>query len=331
VFRASSGQTACDRGVIASSRDSTRTRAVGALRIADARGQRAQQGFTTIRAIDCVGLGLIALLILGASVSRISGGVAMDIRFSQPHLRRLAGLDVWAATYDEVASAIADALLQRDHAKIAFCNAHVINVAFRDPHFRQALAACTVLPDGVGVDLGSRLIYGEPFPANLNGTDFVPRFLAGHRGALKVRLIGARPGVAERAAQALREMTPRHDIAVVSDGYFDDAGERDILSSLAADPADILLVAMGNPRQEIWMTEMISASHARIVFGVGALFDFLAGEVPRAPMIWRRLRLEWAFRLLVEPGRLWRRYLVGNPEFLLRIFRIWWHGGERLR
>jgi exopolysaccharide biosynthesis WecB/TagA/CpsF family protein len=255
----------------------------------------------------------------------------MVIRSSLPHLRRLAGLDIWAATYDEVVRALDDAVMQRDHAKIAFCNAHVVNVAFREPRFRQALSACTVLPDGLGVDLASRLIYGEPFPANLNGTDFVPRFLSGHRGALKVRLIGARPGVAERAASTLRSLASRHDIAVVSDGYFDAAGERDILASLAADPADILLVAMGNPRQEIWMTETITASHTRIVLGVGALFDFLAGEVPRAPMIWRRLRLEWAFRLLVEPGRLWRRYLVGNPEFLLRIARIWWRGGERLR
>ncbi len=255
----------------------------------------------------------------------------MDLRIPYPHLRRLAGVDIWAATYDEVRLAIDEALAHGDHTKIAFCNAHVINVAMRDARFREALARCTVLPDGIGVDLGSRLMYGEPFPANLNGTDLVPRLLSGQLAAAKVRLIGARPGVAERAAQALRAFAPALDIAVLSDGYFDAAGERDILARLAEEPADILLVAMGNPRQEIWMAESITPDHARIVMGVGALFDFLAGEVPRAPMLWRRLRLEWAFRLMMEPGRLWRRYVVGNPAFLIRMLRIWWNGGERLR
>ena len=84
---------------------------------------------------------------------------------------------------------------------------------------------------------------------------------------------------------------------------------------------DILLVAMGVPRQEFWIAKNITSSHCTLPIAVGALLDFLSGSVPRAPAWMRRLRLEWVFRLIVEPGRLWRRYVLGNPVFLARVVR----------
>ena len=78
---------------------------------------------------------------------------------------------------------------------------------------------------------------------------------------------------------------------------------------------------MGVPRQELWIARHIDARHCTLPIAVGALLDFLSGTVPRAPLWMRQLRLEWLFRLWVEPGRLWRRYVVGNPLFLLRVIR----------
>ncbi|MEI6414577.1 MAG: WecB/TagA/CpsF family glycosyltransferase [Pseudomonadota bacterium] len=89
---------------------------------------------------------------------------------------------------------------------------------------------------------------------------------------------------------------------------------------------DVLLVALGAPRQEAWIQQHMEATGATLVMAVGGLFDFYSGRIPRAPLWMRRLGLEWVFRLLQEPGRLWRRYLLGNLVFLFRIARDWWSG-----
>ena len=94
-----------------------------------------------------------------------------------------------------------------------------------------------------------------------------------------------------------------------------------ILERIEALRPDILLVAMGVPRQEFWIAKNITPRHCTLPMAVGALLDFLSGTVPRAPAWMRRLRLEWVFRLIIEPGRLWRRYILGNPVFLARVVR----------
>src|SRR6185295_17459653 len=95
------------------------------------------------------------------------------------------------------------------------------------------------------------------------------------------------------------------------------------VAEIKASGADLLLVAMGNPAQEFWIERHLAATGCRLGIAVGALFDFLAERVSRAPMGLRRLRLEWLYRLALEPGRLWRRYLIGNPLFLARLTREW--------
>lgn len=101
-----------------------------------------------------------------------------------------------------------------------------------------------------------------------------------------------------------------------------------IVAKIVASKADVLLVAMGNPLQELWLAEHLQATGCRLGIGVGALFDFLSGDVARAPLWVREARLEWVYRLLLEPGRLWHRYLVGNPVFLMRVLGQWWSGAR---
>ena len=98
--------------------------------------------------------------------------------------------------------------------------------------------------------------------------------------------------------------------------------------SFAARSADVLLVAMGNPKQELFIQEHLAATGCILGIGVGALFDFLAGNVPRATARVQRWRLEWLYRLVQEPRRLAGRYLVGIPVFLTRILRQWWSGAR---
>lgn len=238
-----------------------------------------------------------------------------------PARRDIGGIGVAVLDRAEALSRLGAAFAGRNHVKLAFCNANLVNLAADDPLLRQALREFLVLADGIGVDLASRLLYGVPFPANLNGTDFIPALLAAQSRPLDVALIGGRPGVAERAAECFAQLHPRHRFTVLSHGYFAPAEEAALLDRLLEAPPDLLLVAFGNPLQERWIAEKITGRHALVAAGIGALFDFLAGEIERAPATIRQLRLEWAYRLAREPARLWRRYLLGNPLFLLRVLR----------
>lgn len=234
--------------------------------------------------------------------------------------RRILKVDVAALNRDAAIGLIERLVKERRFTKIGFLNAHVANTAQTDEQFRQVLEGFLVLPDGIGVDIASRLLYGESFPANLNGTDFVPDLLRGIPDALNVGLVGATRTNIEAACDRLVRLAPQHRYHIVSDGFFSADGEAAILQQLIQLQPDILLVAMGVPRQEFWV-DRLSASHATVPMAVGALFDFLSGAVPRAPEWMRRTRLEWLFRLILEPERLWRRYVLGNPVFLMHLVR----------
>ncbi|OCP04912.1 MULTISPECIES: WecB/TagA/CpsF family glycosyltransferase [unclassified Ensifer] len=204
----------------------------------------------------------------------------------------------------------------------SFLNANNANLMMRDGDYRDVLNRQIVLPDGHGIDIASYLFHGSMFPANLNGTDFVPALLTFIERPLRVAMIGARPNVLARAAENFRKHTPWHEFLPVSDGFFDRERSSEILADVRAREADILLVAMGSPGQEKWVDAHVGPQDARLVITVGALFDFVAEEFPRAPRFLRRLRLEWFFRLAIEPRRMWRRYVLGNPLFLCHVL---WH------
>jgi exopolysaccharide biosynthesis WecB/TagA/CpsF family protein len=218
-------------------------------------------------------------------------------------------------------------LYERDRpALVAYANAHTLNLASRDSGYRAVLrSADMVLNDGAGLAIAGRL-FGRPFPANLNGSDFNPVILeeAAARG-WPVYFLGARPGVAEEAARRLSERMPRLRVAGTRDGYFPDDDSDQVAREIAATGAGILMVAMGNPRQETWLNRHLEATGVRVGIGVGAFLDFSAGVVPRAPAWMNRLWLEWLYRLLQEPRRMWRRYVLGNPLFLARVL------GARIR
>ena len=235
--------------------------------------------------------------------------------------RSILGIRVAMLRREQAISLLSRVLREGIFTKITFLNAHNANIAFSDSEFAAALDDFLVLADGVGVDLAARWLYGAPFPDNLNGTDFVPALLQASERPLTVALLGAKRANAERAAQRLAEIAPQHRFVVVHDGFFTAAEEPGIVANIGALRPDVLLVAMGVPRQEFWIERNLGPVHCTMPIAVGALLDFLSGAVPRAPLWMRQLRLEWLFRLVIEPGRLWRRYIVGNPLFLFRVLR----------
>jgi exopolysaccharide biosynthesis WecB/TagA/CpsF family protein len=225
---------------------------------------------------------------------------------------------------DATTDAAIAALLDSPHARarVHFLNAHCANVARRDPEYRAALASADfLLPDGVGIDLAARLA-GERLRENLNGTDFTPALLraAAARG-LSVYLFGGTPGTADAAAETLCWRIPGLRIAGTRDGYAGALDDAAAVAAINASGGDIVLVAMGVPRQDTWIASQADRLHARLTLGVGALFDFLAGHVRRAPEAVRGLRLEWAWRLAQEPRRMAGRYIVGNLTFMAAAVR----------
>ena len=222
----------------------------------------------------------------------------------------------WTEALDELTLTLG---ADRPPRIINFLNANNANLAVRNPAYRLGLARSEVLPDGVGVDIASKALYGAAFPANLNGTDLVPALLVHVTRPLRIALIGARADVLAKAVECFAVATPWHSFHAVADGYFDLGQSSDVLARLEAVAPDITLVALGSPAQEVWINDHIGPGHGKLVFGVGALFDFVSGHVPRAPKMVRDLRLEWVYRLILEPGRLWRRYIIGNPVFLFNV------------
>lgn len=204
---------------------------------------------------------------------------------------------------------------------VAIANANTLNIARGNARYRQVLSRFMVFNDGIGVDLASRMRYGKAFPDNLNGTDLVPAYLAQSALKLRIFMLGAKPCVIQRAFDAARRRFPRHEWLGFRDGYFKWEDEGTLCAHIRDMKPDLLLVAMGNPLQEFWIDRCAARTGAGLCVGVGALFDFLAGEVDRAPLWIRCLRIEWVFRLAQEPGRLWRRYLIGNLTFLWHSWR----------
>ncbi|PJE29216.1 polymer biosynthesis protein, WecB/TagA/CpsF family [Pseudooceanicola antarcticus] len=231
---------------------------------------------------------------------------------------RLFGLDIVDATTDAVITRL---LQPGRRTRLAFLNAHCGNIAARNPTYRDALVtAGMILPDGIGVEMAARMS-GQSLTENLNGTDFTPRLLqAAARRGLSVFLLGGQPGVAAEAAERLGRDIPGLKIAGTRDGYDGMTDENAAVAAVNASGADILLVALGVPFQDNWLAKHEARLSPRITMGVGALLDFLAGRVKRAPAIVRKARAEWAWRLAMEPRRMARRYLIGNFAFLGRAY-----------
>ena len=205
-------------------------------------------------------------------------------------------------------------------AFIAHTNAHTINLANDDPGFLSVLRnADLILNDGKGVMLAARIL-GSRLPADMNGNFFGPLLLerCAQRG-WPVFFLGANPGVAQRAADMLMERMPALKIVGTRDGYF--KTDEEAIEAIKSSGAEVVFVGMGNPLQERWIDRCRDRTGARIHIGVGAFYDFITHEVPRAPAWMNRWGLEWLHRLFQEPKRMWRRYLLGNPKFVWRVVK----------
>jgi N-acetylglucosaminyldiphosphoundecaprenol N-acetyl-beta-D-mannosaminyltransferase len=234
---------------------------------------------------------------------------------------RLFGLSLANTTLPGAVDDLLQAARARRKTQVVFVNAHVVNTAAVDPSYQHVLTAADYcLADGSGMAIAAKLA-GTPFVANTNGTDLFPLLCAeAAANGLKVFLLGGAEGISERAAETIRRAGHGAAIAGTRHGFFKpgSTGETEAIEAINASGADILLVGLGVPLQDTWIAANASRIDAPVMAGVGGLFDFFAGTVTRAPVGLRAFGMEWMWRLMQEPGRLWRRYLLGNAVFLAR-------------
>jgi exopolysaccharide biosynthesis WecB/TagA/CpsF family protein len=204
-------------------------------------------------------------------------------------------------------------------ARVVFVNAHVINEAAKDGQYLDTVATADIrYADGSGMAIAAKLA-GRAFVDNVNGTDMFPVLCEeAARAGVSIFLLGAKPGVAAAVEDKVAKTELGRAIAGSHHGYISpgSADEEAAIAAINASGAGILLVAMGVPVQDQWIERNRSRIKTPVMIGVGGLFDFASGQMPRAPKMFRRLGCEWIWRLAMEPRRMWRRYLIGNVVFM---------------
>lgn len=193
-------------------------------------------------------------------------------------------------------------------------NPEIVNAARADESYREILNGATlVLPDGIGVIKAAKIL-GRPLKERVPGIDFASGVMSRlEKKSGRLFLLGAKPGVAEQAAENLKAKYPGLIICGTNDGYFKD--DAPVVEKIRTAAPDLVLVCLGFPRQERWMAEFGPQTGAHLMIGLGGALDVFSGNTKRAPVAWQKLNLEWAYRLVHEPSRIGR--MAKLPLFLV--------------
>jgi N-acetylglucosaminyldiphosphoundecaprenol N-acetyl-beta-D-mannosaminyltransferase len=239
---------------------------------------------------------------------------------------QVLGVGVDVLTVEDLHAEIGRLVREKRRGLVLNANAHCLNLCYEDPMLRTFFnGAEVVFCDGAGVMLAARIL-GRSIPERITYADWAWRLAAfAAAEGFSLFFLGARPGVAQAAAEKLQDHHPDLKIRGVCHGYFDhSAGSSEseaLVREINAAAPDILLVGLGMPLQEYWLMENSHKLDVGCAFTGGAVFDYVSERLSRGPSLLTSNGFEWLARLLVEPRRLWRRYLLGNPLFLLRVLR----------
>lgn len=212
------------------------------------------------------------------------------------------------------------------HAKIkkkifiTYLNAHCANHYFKDKEYADIIdKADVVYADGMGIVYASKYL-GTPLKERVNAGDFFIDFCKRcEKEGLSLYFLGTKSRFLKRAKENIQEKVAGVKIVGTHDGYFSKEESNEIVDNINSLKPDILVIGMGIPYQEKWLSENFEKLDVPICWCVGALFDYFGGEFFRAPVLMRKLGLEWLFRLILEPRRMWKRYMIGNFTFINRV------------
>lgn len=254
-------------------------------------------------------------------------------RLACPALFSLFSITIRNCMMERAVQSIVDHAGKRQQSSFAFVNADCLNKAWGNAHYRSSLDSMTeVYADGVGVKIAAKM-HDIDVADNVNGTDLFPLLCAqAAEQNIKLFLLGAQEGVAETSAIKMQHRFPGLKIAGTQHGYFKQENTSELIDKINQSGADIVVIAFGAPLQEIWMQHYRQNIKAPVCIGVGGCLDFYAERISRAPKWLRAMSMEWVWRLLQEPKRMWRRYLLGNPLFLYRACKLaYLAGGDHVK
>ncbi|MFC1997594.1 WecB/TagA/CpsF family glycosyltransferase [Chloroflexota bacterium] len=236
----------------------------------------------------------------------------------------LLGIQIHPITVEELNLIIENLIKNQQKAIIAHVNTHAMNLAIQESWFKKFLNdAEIVFSDGAGIILGAKIL-GSKIPERITYADWMWQF-ADHIKTKKFTLffLGSCPGVSKKAALHLEEQIPELKIVGTHHGYFDKTSgclENDnVIYKINKVKPNILIIGFGMPLQEKWLSANWERIDADIALTGGAVFDYISGELQRAPHLMTKNGFEWLGRLMIEPQRLWKRYLIGNPLFIWRV------------
>jgi N-acetylglucosaminyldiphosphoundecaprenol N-acetyl-beta-D-mannosaminyltransferase len=234
----------------------------------------------------------------------------------------ILGMPIDALTMDDVLDRCRTSLASRERTLVGVVNAAKMVRLRHDAHLRDSLLECDLLlADGQSVVWASRLLRRR-VPERVAGVDLFERLLElAARDGWSVYLLGARADVLATLQQRLGERFPALKIAGARDGYFTDAEAPTVAADITGSGADMLFLGVTSPKKEIFLGDYGETLGVPVLHGVGGSFDILAGVTKRAPQLWQRLGLEWLYRVLQEPRRLWRRYFTTNATFIALVLR----------
>lgn len=235
------------------------------------------------------------------------------------------GCPVDQMTLDDCVAHFAQIITQKKRCHIVVVNAAKIVKARIDKELQEILHEADLIgADGVPVVWASKLL-GQPLPGRVNGTDLMNRlFAVSAKKGFRVYLLGARQQVIDNAVSNVKQHYPNLNIVGYRNGYFNSPEEEDVaVQQINAAQPDILLLGMGTPMKEKWVRRHKTGLDVPVIHGVGGSFDIVGGLTKRAPTWMQKSGLEWLYRLLQEPRRMWKRYLVTNSVFVWLVFRAW--------
>lgn len=228
-----------------------------------------------------------------------------------------------ALSMDETVDYVKKVIARRDPpVQHVVINALKVNLMEEDPKLREIVNACPLInADGSSILWAAKKL-GVPIKERVTGIDLFQRLVkeAAENG-YKIYLFGAKEEVVTKVRDIFQKEYPTLEIAGYRNGYFTPEEEPQIVADMAASGADMMFVAFSSPKKEYWVNKYLNQLNVPFVMGVGGSFDVVAGVTKRAPEFWQKIGMEWFYRFIQEPRRLWKRYVVGNAVFIRHVQR----------
>lgn len=227
-----------------------------------------------------------------------------------------------AMSMDETVDAVEEMIERRVPVQHVVINALKVNLMRKDENLRKIVNECPLInADGASIVLAAKMLK-IPLKERVAGFDLFVRLVkeASDKN-YKIYLFGAREEVVKKVKAIFERKYPTLQIVGYRNGYFTEADEPEIVKNMAESGADMMFVAFSSPKKEYWIRRYLKELNIPFVMGVGGSFDVIAGTTKRAPLWMQKCGMEWFYRFIQEPGRLWKRYLVGNVSFMIYVLQ----------